>query len=79
MQAAIAILFADVMQRLLLSGAVDFAVRMELPVQPNAMPTPQILPLCRKDVVRLLMWPMRRPAAHLFFSAVGLGYSQPSG
>ena len=53
-QAAIAILFADVMQRLLLKGAVDFAVRMELPMHPSAMPTPQILPLGRKDVVRPL-------------------------
>lgn len=55
-QAAIAILFADVMQRLLLKGAIDFAVRMQLPNHPSAMPTPQILPLGRKEVVRLLAW-----------------------
>jgi hypothetical protein len=56
-QAAIAILFADVMQRLLLKGAIDFAVRMQLPNHPSAMPTAQILPLGRKDVVRLLASP----------------------
>eukprot|EP00241_Pyramimonas_parkeae_P005853 CAMPEP_0114237248 /NCGR_PEP_ID=MMETSP0058-20121206/7281_1 /TAXON_ID=36894 /ORGANISM="Pyramimonas parkeae, CCMP726" /LENGTH=425 /DNA_ID=CAMNT_0001349261 /DNA_START=202 /DNA_END=1479 /DNA_ORIENTATION=- len=50
--AAIAILYADVMQRLLLKGSVDFAVRMQLPDTADAMPSPQVLPMIRRqDVV----------------------------
>eukprot|EP00959_Pyramimonas_sp_CCMP1952_P315270 6598664-Pyramimonas_sp.AAC.3 len=53
-QAAVAILYAEVMRKLLIMDKVSFAVRMQLPNTPFERPVALALPFKRKDVVRTL-------------------------
>eukprot|EP00242_Pyramimonas_sp_CCMP2087_P015388 CAMPEP_0198220844 /NCGR_PEP_ID=MMETSP1445-20131203/80952_1 /TAXON_ID=36898 /ORGANISM="Pyramimonas sp., Strain CCMP2087" /LENGTH=376 /DNA_ID=CAMNT_0043898757 /DNA_START=57 /DNA_END=1184 /DNA_ORIENTATION=- len=49
--AAVAILYAEVMRKLLINDKVNFAVRMQLSTSPSEPPIAQVLPFKRKDVV----------------------------